>query len=241
MKKYNILLALFILSSCVSCNSNSNNQSEDKNDKMVNQEIADTPFIQEASEDGKVRIVDKNDNPILVLSALLRTDLLINADFLSPNQMEDYFAICKETGLNCIDIPIMWSQIEKQADNYVFDDLKTYLDYAKKYNLKVNIEWYGSFVDGETHSANIPEYVCKDKKNYPMIQDMFDFANYGRCYIIDWSNPKLLERESKALYSMMNYIHDWNHENSLYDPVLLDGTEIRVVISLLNNTPSTEV
>ena len=166
MKKYNILLALFILSSCVSCNTNSN-QSENKNDQMVNQEIADKPYSQSASDDGKVRIVDKNDNPMLVLSALLRTDLLINADFLTANQMEDYFAICKETGLNCIDIPIMWSQIEKQYDNYDFTDIKTYLDFAKRYDLKVNIEWYGSFVDGETHSANIPEYVYKDRKSYP--------------------------------------------------------------------------
>ena len=31
-------------------------------------------------------------------------------------------------------------------------DLENYLNYAKKYDLKLNLIWYGSFVDGETLS-----------------------------------------------------------------------------------------
>ena len=221
MKKLKLLSALIILTICSSCNSNENTSKQAANQDIEYQQIATIPYKQETSEDGKARIVKKNGNPQLILSSLLRTDLLINADFMQPSEMEDYFAICKETGMNTIELSIMWSQIEKEYDQYNFEDIKYYLDYAKKYDLKVDIEWYGSFVDGETHSVNIPSYIYNNKKDYPIIQDMFDFANYGRCFIIDWNNPKLLERETKALYNMMNYIYDWNNNNDNYDPVVM--------------------
>ena len=50
--------------------------------------------------------------------------------------------------------------------------------------------------------------------------DLFDFAHYGRVSIMDWSDDDLLERETKAIYNMMNYVYEWNHKNDLYDPVV---------------------
>lgn len=179
-----------------------------------------TPYISEKSDYGKARIVDKNDNPVLMLSTLFRTDLSQNADFMKPSEMEDYFAIAKETGMNTMEIAIMWSEIETSYDVYDFSHVETYLNYAKKYDLKLNLEWYGSLVDGEFHSVNVPSYVSMDTAKYPVIADMFDFANYGRCKILKWDHPLLLDRESKALYSMMNYIGEWNAKNNRYDPVI---------------------
>lgn len=181
----------------------------------------DMPFVQKMSDGGKMRIVNRQQLPHLVLSALLRTDLLINADFLDESEIEDYFALCKETGFNTIELSIMWSQVEPEKDNYDFSGIKYYLDFAKKYGLKINIEWYGSLVDGEALGANIPDYIEEDTTTYPIIADLFDYANFGRCKIMDWDNPNLLERERMALYKLMNYIYEWNHENDLYDPVVM--------------------
>ena len=221
MKKISLLLLIFIsIFTLASCNPTVEETPNNNSFELINHSEADIPYRQEVSENGKARIVNRQSNPHLMLSTLLRTDLLINADFLEPSDMEDYFAIAKETGMNTMEIVIMWSQIETDYDTYDYSDLKCYLDFAKKYGLKLNIEWYGSITDGETHTANVPKYIINDSKTYPVILDLFDFANYGRLMILDWSNENLLARETKAIYNMMNYIYEWNHENDLYDPVI---------------------
>lgn len=181
----------------------------------------DRPYTMSVSAAGKPTLLNAAGVPQIMTSALLRTDLLINADFMQPAEMEDYFAIAAETGLNTLEITVMWSQIETAEGVYDFSGLDCYLNFAKKYGLKLNIEWYGSFVDGETHTVNLPAYVVNDTKTYPLLADLFDYANYGRCRIMDWSNENLLARESRAVYEMMNHIYDWNAANGGYDPVIM--------------------
>lgn len=216
MKNIKYFVLPLIILNLFGCNDNTISSSTQD---IVNQEGI-TPYHQEVSESGKAILLNRKEVPQIILSSLLRTDLFINADFKNASEMEDYFAIAKETNMNTIELSIMWSQIEKSYDNYDYTDLKCYLDFAKKYDLKINLEWYGSFVDGETHMSNVPNYI-NDSSTYPIIKDMFDFANFGRCKILDWSNENLLNREQKAIYNMMNYIYSWNLENDNYDPVIM--------------------
>ena len=216
MKNIKYFVLPLIILNLFGCNDNTISSSTQD---IVNQEGI-TPYHQEVSESGKAILLNRKEVPQIILSSLLRTDLFINADFKNASEMEDYFAIAKETNMNTIELSIMWSQIEKSYDNYDYTDLKCYLDFAKKYDLKINLEWYGSFVDGETHMSNVPNYI-NDSSIYPIIKDMFDFANFGRCKILDWSNENLLNREQKAIYNMMNYIYSWNLENDNYDPVIM--------------------
>lgn len=175
------------------------------------------------NDDGneKAHFIDKNGTPILDLSTLLRTDLLRNADFLKASEMEDYFAIAKETGFNSMDVVITWKEVEPKKNDYDFSDIKVYLDYAKKYDLKLNFVWYGSIVDGETHGANVPNYVLNNKKTYPVLIDLFDGGVYGRYEILDWSNSSLLDREQKAIYSLCNYVYEWTEKETIKDPVMM--------------------
>lgn len=237
MKNKKLLLAfsVLLLSNLCSCNnsvnSDNNNNSnviDDTSSSIVSTDVvnnaekdSDIPYKQVVSEGGKATILNRQLVPQLLLSTLLRTDLLINADFMSTEDMEDYFAICKETGMNTIELTIMWSQIEKSEGVYDFTDIENYLNFAKKYDLKINIEWYGSFVDGEYHSANVPSYINNNPAKYSVLEDLFDYANYGRCKIMDWTDKDLLDAERKAIYNMMNYIYTWNHQNDLYDPVVM--------------------
>lgn len=216
MKNIKYFVLPLIILNLFGCNDNTISSSTQD---IVNQEGI-TPYHQEVSESGKAILLNRKEVPQIILSSLLRTDLFINADFKNASEMEDYFAIAKETNMNTIELSIMWSQIEKSYDNYDYTDLKCYLDFAKKYDLKINLEWYGSFVDGETHMSNVPNYI-NDSSTYPIIKDMFDFANFGRCKILDWSNENLLNREQKAIYNMMNYIYSWNLENDNYDPIIM--------------------
>lgn len=218
-KQFFLLSAVFCFSLC-SCKGGKNPSPTDL--KIHEKENYVIPYIQQKEEGQKTQIIHQTDErPELILSALLRTDLLLNADFLTSKETEDYFAIAKETSMNCLDLTIMWSQIEKEPGKYDFTDMEYYLQYAKKYNLKLNLIWYGSFVDGETHSVNIPSYIYEDHKTYPIIADLFDYANYGRCLIMDYSHPNLLQRESKAIYELMNYVQSWNEKEDDYDPIIM--------------------
>lgn len=218
-KSFFLLSSIFLLGLC---NCQTNQPSLSSSLEMVEQKEFVTPYLQQCEDNQKVQIIHQDTStPQLILSSLLRTDLLINADFLTTKEMEDYFAIAKATNMNCLDLTIMWSQIEKEEGVYDFHDLENYLNYAKKYDLKLNLIWYGSFVDGETHSANIPSYIYQDHKTYPIIMDLFDYANYGRCLIMDYANENLLKKESMALYSMMNYIQSWNEKENHYDPIIM--------------------
>lgn len=181
----------------------------------------DQPYTAATSDAGKGILLNRSQVPVIMTSALLRTDLLVNADFLEPSEMEDYFAIAKETNLNTLELTVMWSQIEPEKDRYDFSALDVYLNYAKAYGLKLNLVWYGSLVDGETHTANVPDYIAQDTQTYTCLMDLFDYANFGRCRIMDWSDPELLERESQAVWQMMNHIYEWNQSNGKYDPVIM--------------------
>lgn len=219
-KKY--LLLLTVLPILVGCSNSCPSKCDTEPDVEFKNNIDGyVPYLQETSESGKSFIVDKNGNPQLILSSLLRTDLSLNADFFKANELEDYFAIAKETGFNTFDLVITRREVEPSKNKYNFDDLKVYLDYAKKYDLKLNILWYGSIVDGETHGANVPQYILNNKKTYPLLVDLFDGGVYGRYCILDWSNKNLVSREQKALYSLCNYIASRCEEETLKDPVVM--------------------
>ena len=130
MKNIKYFVLPLIILNLFGCNDNTISSSTQD---IVNQEGI-TPYHQEVSESGKAILLNRKEVPQIILSSLLRTDLFINADFKNASEMEDYFAIAKETNMNTIELSIMWSQIEKSYDNYDYTDLKCYLDFAKKYD-----------------------------------------------------------------------------------------------------------
>ncbi|MDR0831290.1 MAG: hypothetical protein LBM99_00135 [Bacillales bacterium] len=172
------------------------------------------------AENGRARFETKEGEVIPVISGYLRTDQLLKADFKTPEELEPYFSLAQETNLNFLDIVLQWSSVEINEDEFDFSLVERYLDFAKKYSLKINLIWYGSLVDGESHSANYPNYIFADNKRFSVIRDLFDFGIYGRNNILDWSDPDLLAREQYALYQTMNYVEEWNQNNENYNPVL---------------------
>lgn len=211
MKKKSYLLLLPLLaSSLVSCGEDESSNANSR-----------TPFRLATEEGQKVTFVGRQGVPFLMKSAVLRADLFINADNAEVASLEEYFALAKETGLSCIELPFMWKQVEKDYDVYDYSDISNYLDYAKKYDLKINLLWYGSFTDGETHTNNLPSYISNDTSSYPLIQYCYPSSVYGDCVIMDWSNSSLQSREYKALRNLMDYVYSWNKDNSNYDPILM--------------------
>jgi hypothetical protein len=219
MKKisYFILIILTLVFS-VAC------QKEDTGIKLVEKTTYHEPYRSETYEVGsyeKSYIVNRQGIPELVLSSEIRLDIIMLADQLTIEEIEPYFAIAKETGLNTVDLPFIWKWIENEKDVYDTTIIHQLLDYAKAYDLKVNLIWYGSFVDGESRTGLYPEYIAEDEETYPILLDLYDFGIFGRVKIMDWTDQALLERESLAIYELMNAVYDWNMENNRYDPLMM--------------------
>mgnify|MGYP003307289564 CR=1 FL=1 len=212
MKKKILFLSLLIsLTSLCGC------KYDEKEEKIIQQ----TPYRIVNNEGNKSTIVDANGAPVVVCSTLFRTDIFLNFDKITVSDLDDYFALSKATGFNYVDVPFMWSQLELAEDVYSFDDINTYLDMAKKYDLKLNLIWYGSFVDGQCNTVNIPEYISSDHETYPIIKYCFANACFGDCVIMNWAGKALLERESKAVKQLLAYVAAWNDLNDRYNPVTM--------------------
>lgn len=211
--KYLLILSSLFLFTLCGCNSaggtSDNNTSKREPYKLIKK------------ENEKVTIKTKTGIPFLMQSAVIRTDLFINADNSTVSDLEDYFALAKETGLNCLEIPFMWKEVEPSFNNYDYSDIDTYLSFAKKYDIKINLLWYGSFTDGETHTNNMPSYIEEDYNTYSLIQFCYPSSVFGNCVILDYSDSDLLNRESLAIKNLFNHIATWNEENDYCDPILM--------------------
>ena len=102
---------------------------------------------------------------------------------------------------------------EPVFNNYDYSDIDTYLSFAKKYDIKINLLWYGSFTDGETHTNNMPSYIEEDYNTYSLIQFCYPSSVFGDCVILAYSDSDLLNRESLAIKNLFNHIATWNEEN----------------------------
>ena len=189
--------------------------------KVIGNLTGRTPYSMVRDGDEKAHFIGKEGVPFLANSSLMRFDELACCDFLSPEETEPYFALAKETGLSFLDVPFMWSQSEKEEGLFDNSTINTYLNLAKKYGLKLNLIWYGSWVDGDCHGVNIPDYIYANPDKYEVLQDLFDFEPFGYSKIMNWSDPDLLEAESYALWQLMNAVGRWNDANNNYDPVLM--------------------
>lgn len=180
-----------------------------------------TPYRVSTQEGSKTTITGSNGAPLVLTSCEFRSDIFLLADQSKPEDLEDYFALAKETNFNSVDLPFMWSQLEKEKDQYSFDDLDVYLNLAKKYGLLINLLWYGSFVDGETHTINMPKYIYEDSVTYPVIQFCYPNSIFGDTVIMNYSNKNLLNRESLAVKALFNHVAEWNLQNEKYNPIVI--------------------
>lgn len=210
-----ITLTLLMLISC---------QKEKVGLELIEKTIFHEPYRTETHQVGslsKSYIVNRQGIPEIVLSSEVRLDIILLADQLELSDIEPYFAIAKDTGLNTIDLPFLWKWIEVEKDVYDPTMIHQILDYARAYDLKLNLIWYGSFVDGESRTGLYPDYISDDEKTYPILLDLYDFGIFGRVKIMDWTNDHLLNRESLALYELMNAVYDWNVDHQRYDPIMM--------------------
>jgi hypothetical protein len=178
-----------------------------------------TPYSLKTSEAGKTYFTDTDGGALPLHAVHVRFDQMIQSGELTAAETGPYFQLAAETGFNLVETPVTWSRIETAKDVYDYSDVENYLRFAKNLGLKLNLIWYGSFVDGQSQTADYPAYIWENPTDYTVLKDLYDFGIKGRVRVLKWNDPDLLRRESLALYNMMNAVYAWCKTNDYYPVV----------------------
>lgn len=140
--------------------------------------------------------------------------------------------LIKETaalGFNTLSIPIHWVEVEPAKDKFDWTTLDLYMGLAQKYNLKVEMLWFGQNSGGHVQwlkpdQLRTPDYVMHS----PKAGDFQSFSTAGSSkettseftirrdisdYTLDLNDNKLCAREAYVLSRVMKHITNWDAEN----------------------------
>lgn len=172
---------------------------------------------------GKVYL-EVDGKPFPLFGAQIRIDVFKNCDNLSDSQIEDYFKKAKALNLNCVQLPLPWKAMEPDKGKYDYGLIDTLLGLANKYDLKVELLWFGTNFIGDSYSYFIPSYAlkeqsCRLKRKGKMDAD-YKHNLYGYCYSLIFNDKALLEREVNAIRRLFNHIRVWDSKNGERHPVI---------------------
>ena len=162
-----------------------------------------TSFVHNAK--GKSYVV-ANGQPYLMYGIQIRIDWSgwkpgLGSDWSVPDA---YFKAAKDIGFKTVVVPVYWSYIEPKEGAYDYSYIDHVVESADRYDLAVQILWYGTDVCGY---SIVPDYVRDDRNRFPKNQQFDAF--------FDLSAPDLVEKECATLTSLMNRIADYDKQRRI--------------------------
>lgn len=167
--------------------------------------------------------IEVEGSPFLYLGAQIRVDAFMNCDKLNYQEVEYLFAEAAKLGVPTVQVPIEWSKLELEEDVFDYSYLFNMLHLANKYDLKIELLWFGTNMCGDTHSYTVPDYILRDGKTYPKFDATRtgEFWNYyGIMWFLDFDHPNLIARESNAMTKMMEYVYEYDSNHGGKKPVI---------------------
>lgn len=151
--------------------------------------------------------------PFLMLGAQLRTDFFRQLDGRRLDQLDDYFSLAKGLNITCVQVPVSWSDVETEYGVYTDETIRAFIDYCEKYDMKLEILWFGSYMCGYSVEGHLPQYVVKDTKTYPELKPSAAYQGWqGKQFYLSPGNAALVDRETKAVAKMMEFIYAYDKE-----------------------------
>ncbi|WP_158865855.1 DUF4978 domain-containing protein [Leifsonia sp. AG29] len=128
-------------------------------------------------------------------------------------QLEPIMKMVADDGFKVVNIPIWWSKIETSKDVFDWTDLDKYIDWANKYGLKVELLWYGADSTGISYAPRIPSYVLNTYQY--VVNSSGTRIQLGTNYLLDKTDPNLLDREKYVLGQVMSHIATYDTNQAL--------------------------
>lgn len=135
----------------------------------------------------------------------------------SEAEIEATFKRAAADGFSTVSIPLFWSEVEVQKNQFDWRILDRYLGWCKKYGLKAEILWFSWSSGGRVQylwnvngiqQLRTPDYVCsmEGTSEFNMLRTEWEYS-------LDWRDQNLINRETYVLGRVMDHIALWDANN----------------------------
>lgn len=160
--------------------------------------------------------------PFVYLGVESRLDAYMNCEKKTVEEFEPHVKAAADLGASVIAVPIDWRDLEPQKDDYDFRIVSALLGFANKYDIRIEFCWYSVNMCGESNSYQVPAYIWEDEATYPK----YDSSNknvfwgyYGNQGYLR-ATEALMERETKMIGKLMDYVYNWDLNNGEKHPLI---------------------
>lgn len=121
------------------------------------------------------------------------------------NTIYQYYEKTRAAGFDDIAVPVPWYWLEPNENAYNFSLLDTLLVNARKYDLNVQLIWFGSNVCGW---SSVPDYIKNNSSTYPRLPIKGSPLNL--------SNSNLIDRELRVFNRLIDYLTAHDTDQRVY-------------------------
>jgi hypothetical protein len=122
-------------------------------------------------------------------------------------------------GFNTVSIPIHWIEVEPVKNKFDWTILDEYLGLVHKYNLKMEMLWFGHQSGGiaqwlDSKRLRVPAYVLySPSPESTETTSEFRMRRDQGNYTLDLTDKRLIAREAYVLGKVMEHIFEWDKKN----------------------------
>lgn len=172
------------------------------------------------TEEGKPYL-EVDGKPFPVYGAQIRVDIFRSVDKLDWQEIEEYFATAVDLGVNSVQVSYPWAFLEPKKDQWSFVEIDKIMEFANKYDLKVELLWFSTNMIGDSYTWLVPTYILAE----PSIRlkregDGWWHGLYGYTYSIQQDDDWVLEREVIAVKKLFSHIRAWDEANGSKHPII---------------------
>src|SRR4051794_8234380 len=159
---------------------------------IVAQPSSDLPRIDRSGPHAAL-IVDGS--PYLILGAQ------VNNSSAWPSAMPAVWPAMETLGVNTIEAPIYWEQMEPREGSFDFSSADMLLEQARAHKVRLVLLWFGTWKNGSHGYA--PSWVKLDQKRFPLAtttdgRQAFSLSPFGE---------QTLEADKKAFVALMAHLN----------------------------------
>lgn len=195
----------------------------------------------DVSLDGSQKYVLRVDGkPYYMTNIQIRIDNMRYYPGWNSKHTEAVVARAASDGFNTVSIPVHWREVEPEKDKFDWTILDEYLGLMNKFNIKMEMLWFGANSGGCTQRLGqsghlrVPDYVLYSPVA-PALAGYSTYASKGRNtettseysirrnvsdYSLDLADNQLKERETFVLGTVMSHIASWDATNGSRHPLI---------------------
>jgi hypothetical protein len=126
------------------------------------------------------------------------------------NVYDSLYPKARELGANTLKVPVKWSMIEPEKDQYDFSYVDHALKMANEKQLHLVFDWFGHYASGDeniyrnlTGELFAPMYIVRDEAVYPRAIDGAGLVHHAA---ISYDSQSVIDREVKAFRAFMLHL-----------------------------------